>query len=109
MKKVSTEQYGDKIKKIRLELNLTQKEVADALDVTPGYICNVENNRAAMSLRVLIYFAKISGITLDELVGILEPEYEIKSMDNELTMLISRLTPDQKRKLSETLKIWLNP
>ena len=62
-----------------------------------------------MSLRVLIYFAKISGITLDELVGILEPEYEVKSMDNELTMLISILTPDQKRKLSETLKIWLTP
>ena len=29
MKKASIEQYGDKIKKIRLELNLTQKEVAD--------------------------------------------------------------------------------
>ena len=108
-KKDSLEQYGEKIKKIRLELNLTQKEVADALNVTPGYISNVENNRAAMSLRVLIYFAKISGITLDELVGMLEPEYKRESMDNELSKLIDRLSSDQRKKLSETLKIWLKP
>ena len=30
-------------------MKLTQAEVAKALNVTPGYISNVENNRTAMS------------------------------------------------------------
>ena len=101
------EHYGEQIKKIRLELNLTQKDVADALHVTPGYISNVENNRAAMSLRVLIYFAKLSHTTLDELIGLIEPEYSNDSIDNKLMNLINRMTPDQKKKLCETLKLWL--
>ena len=46
------ENYGAKVKKLRLEMGLTQNEVATALSVTPGYISNVENGRTAMSLRV---------------------------------------------------------
>ena len=48
------ENLGSRVKKLRQEMNLTQAEVADALHVTPGYISNVENNRTAMSLRILI-------------------------------------------------------
>ena len=102
----SEEQYGEQIKKIRMELNLTQKDVADALHVTPGYISNVENNRSAMSLRVLIYFARLSGMTLDELVGLIEPEYKDKSINHELTEIISTLSIEQQKKLCKTIKLW---
>ena len=67
------ENLGSRVKKLRQEMNLTQAEVADALHVTPGYISNVENNRTAMSLRILIYYAKLMNTTLDSLVGSLEP------------------------------------
>ena len=49
---------GSQIKELRIQMKLTQAEVAKALEVTPGYISNVENNRTAMSLRVLIYYAR---------------------------------------------------
>ena len=58
------ENLGSRVKKLRQEMNLTQAEVADALHVTPGYISNVENNRTAMSLRILIYYAKLMNTTL---------------------------------------------
>lgn len=49
--------YGDQIKSYRIKLGLTQSQVATELDVTPGYISNVENGRTAMSLKILIYYA----------------------------------------------------
>ena len=33
--------YGEQIKKLRIKMGMTQSEVAQALDVTPGYISNV--------------------------------------------------------------------
>ena len=45
--------YGEQIKRYRINLGMTQNQVATELDVTAGYISNVENGRTAMSLRFL--------------------------------------------------------
>lgn len=100
------ESYGTKIKELRLKMGLTQNQVAEALDVTPGYISNVENNRTAMSLRVLIYYAKLTGISLDSLVGRLEPDYQVDALDKELMNKISKFNSDQKVALLRTLELW---
>lgn len=97
---------GRKIKVLRLKKGLTQNEVAQALHVTPGYISNVENDRTAMSLRVLSYYAKLMGITLDSLVGEIEPEYTETALDNELLSEISTMKNDDKKRLLRTIKIW---
>lgn len=106
---MSNEQFenlGAQVKELRIRMNLTQAEVARALNVTPGYISNVENNRTAMSLRVLIYYARLMGISLDSLIGRIVPEYKPTALDNELMLLISKLSDDDKAKLIKTLKIW---
>lgn len=100
------ENYGGRIKELRIKMGLTQNQVAMALNVTPGYISNVENNRTAMSLRVLTYYAKLTGISLDSLVGQLEPEYQATALDNELMTKFSKLSDDKKIKLIKTLEIW---
>ena len=100
------ENLGKRVKELRIANNLTQNQVADALHVTPGYISNVENERTAMSLRVLSYYAKLTGITLDSLVGMVEPEYETTALDHEILSMLSDLSNSQKRKLLETIRIW---
>ena len=100
------ENYGAQIKSYRINLGLTQGKVAHELDVTPGYISNVENGRTAMSLRVLIYYAKLMGVTLDTLVGNLEPDYKTNALDNALLEEIKKLSPSEKEKLLETIKLW---
>ena len=97
--------YGAKIKELRIKNGLTQSMVAESLGVTPGYISNVENNRTAMSLRMLIYYAKITGETLDSLVGKLESEYEANALDHKLLSKISTLTDDKKKKILEMIDI----
>ena len=100
------ESYGEIIKSYRVNLGLTQNEVAVDLDVTPGYISNVENGRTAMSLRILMYYAKLMGVTLDELVGNLEPDYKKNSLDNSILAEISKMDVKSREKLLKTLKIW---
>ena len=101
------ENLGSRVKKLRQEMNLTQAEVADALHVTPGNISNVENNRTAMSLRILIYYAKLMNTTLDSLVGSLEPAYKENALDNEVMHLVAQMNDLEKQKLINTLRIWI--
>ena len=75
------ENYGTLVKNLRIQNDLTQNQVAEALGVTPGYISNVENNRTAMSLRILTFYARLVGCSLDSLVGELEPEYAETALD----------------------------
>lgn len=102
----SNTDYGTIIKNLRIKMGLTQNEVAKSLNVTPGYISNVENNRTAMSLHVLIYYAKLTGLSLDSLIGQVEPEYQSTALDNELMDHIKKMDYVAKTKLLNTLKIW---
>ena len=97
---------GAKVRKLRLNKGLTQKDVADKLGVTPGYLSNVENSRTAMSLRVLTYYAQLMGLTLDELVGKIQPEYRESSAYNTLVSEIRGLTTKEQEKLVEMLRIY---
>ena len=95
-----------RIRQIRIDNQLTQEQVARALDATPGYICNVENGRTAMSLRMLVYFAKLTNTTLDSLVGSMDSSYTATAIDNEIMGLLADLTDKEKLNLINTIKIW---
>lgn len=98
---------GKKVKELRIQNGLTQNEVAKALNVTPGYISNVENNRSAMTLRLLMYYAELTHVSLDALIGSIDSEYETTALDYELSDLTRRMTDEDKKKLVSTLKIWV--
>lgn len=103
---MEAENYGSMIKELRIQNGLTQNQVAEALGVTPGYISNVENNRTAMSLRILTYYARLVGCSLDSLVGELEPEYSETALDRKLFQAITKLDIESKEKLLKTIELW---
>lgn len=103
---MDSEDYGSLVKNLRQKSGLTQSQVADSLGVTPGYISNVENNRTAMSLRILTYYARLVGCSLDSLVGDLEPEYAETALDRELYQTILKLDTETKEKLLKTIELW---
>ena len=90
MNQIDYENLGSRMKELRIKMKLTQAEVAKALNVTPGYISNVENNRTAMSLRILIYYARLLNISLDSLIGRIDSEYRETALDRELSEQIGR-------------------
>lgn len=103
---MSSENYGALVKSLRQKMGLTQNQVAESLGVTPGYISNVENNRTAMSLRILTYYARLIGCSLDALIGELDSEYSETALDRKLHQTILKLDIDTKEKLLKTLEIW---
>ena len=103
---MSSENYGALVKSLRQKMGLTQNQVAESLGVTPGHISNVENNRTAMSLRILTYYARLIGCSLDALVGELDSEYSETALDRKLYQTILKLDIDTKEKLLKTLEIW---
>lgn len=103
---MSSENYGALVKSLRQKMGLTQNQVAESLGVTPGYISNVENNRTSMSLRILTYYARLIGCSLDALVGELDSEYSETALDRKLYQTILKLDIDTKEKLLKTLEIW---
>ena len=96
---------AQKVKQLRIANNLTQSDVAKALNVSPGFISNVENGRTAMSLRLLIYYAKLTGTTLDMLVGDMIPEYREDALDHAVMESVKDLTAAQKKKMLRILEI----
>lgn len=99
-------ELAHRIRQIRIDNNLTQDQVAKALNATPGYICNVESGRTAMSLRMLVYFAKLTGESLDSLVGSIEKDYQATAIDHDILEFLAKFSTEEKRKLLKTLKIW---
>lgn len=59
-----------------------------------------------MSLRLLTYYAKLAGISLDSLVGKVEPQYQATALDKDLMEKISKMSTDKKIKLLKTLELW---
>ena len=103
--KIDAANLARKVKQLRIANNLTQSDVARELNVSPGFISNVENGRTAMPLRLLIYYAKMTGTTLDMLVGDMIPEYRDDALDNAVLEVIKSLSAAQKEKLLRVLEI----
>lgn len=104
---VDIDDYGGKIRELRISRGLTQNDIANMMHVTPGYISNIENGRTSMSLRMLIYFAKAMDMSLDALVANIDPEYQVMTIDKEILDCISKMSNEDKVRLHKTLKLWI--
>jgi transcriptional regulator with XRE-family HTH domain len=59
---------GDKLRKIRRELDITQNDLAKKIRVTPGYVSKYERNDAMPSIKVLMALSKTLKISVDEIL-----------------------------------------
>ena len=60
---------GETIYRLRTQMNMSQGDLADALDVSRQSVSKWENGNAVPDLEKLMKLAELFGITLDELVG----------------------------------------
>ena len=59
-----TIRLGNTARDLRESLGLSQRQVADALGVTPVHLCNIEKNRAAPSQTLIDKYRELWGIDL---------------------------------------------
>ena len=102
--KDSTLNLAKRSREIRTHLGLSQNDVAKALHVTRGFISNVENGRVNMSMRLMIYYAQLMHVSLDEIVGLTSNEYLSTALDNMIMEEVSKLSLEEKQKLLDQIR-----
>lgn len=75
---------GERIYKLRTEKDMSQGDLADALEVSRQSISKWETNGSVPELDKLVKLSEIFGVSLDELVTGKEPEQQDKKDEPEL-------------------------
>ena len=95
---------ADRSREIRTQLGLSQNDVAKALHVTRGFISNVENGRVNMSMRLMVYYAQLMHVSLDEIAGLTDKQYLSTALDNEIMEEVSQLSLEEKNDMLNHLR-----
>ena len=61
--------FGDNLKKIRQDCNLTQEELAKKIDTSRSNIANYENNKNMPSIDVLSKLSKVLDFSIENLLA----------------------------------------
>lgn len=110
MKEIDYAKVGKKMKELRSGLGVTQERVAQDLGCTIAFISNVENHRAKLNLRLLLYYSWLCNVSVDTFLnagrdGLTEDEKDAHT-DGELLRLFHSLSKENRKKVIKTLQIW---
>jgi transcriptional regulator with XRE-family HTH domain len=84
MEQIDEKLIPKRIRQLRLERNMTQKALADAIEVTKGYISRMENAESAPPVGTLIALSQALGVELNAFFEVEDPEaYHCVTRKNE--------------------------
>lgn len=63
-----SKKLGNNLKRIRTEKGISQGDIARELDVSRGFISNIENGKTNPTLATIAKLAKVVGISADQLI-----------------------------------------
>ncbi len=107
---------GSRIRELRLENNLTQEELANRVELTKGYISQLENNLTSPSINTLLDILEVLGTNIsdffdmkkEEKVVFKEEEFFEKN-NNDLHHKISWIVPNALKYEMEPIIIEIEP
>ena len=97
-------EIGDRIKEIRIQRGIKQKDLAKILDMPVSTLANYETNRRPVSLETLKKISEALEVPLESILG-------IKTMDvryyklNQITEEFERVGNDLREKLKEAKEL----
>lgn len=100
---------GLKIKERRKNLGITQEAIANALDVNPSHVSNIECGRANPSLTALVKIANILQCSVDYFISG-EYTYNIdkdkeKTLDDKIMDKLKYCDTDKKNKVLKMIDL----
>lgn len=96
--------YGNKLKKAREALGLTQEKVAEYLGLGPRYISDIERNKTKGSIDTLIKLCNIYNITPNDLL-VEYIYFDVKTNNIELSAFYS-LTKENQQIILDLIKFF---
>ena len=110
MNEVDFSKVGLKTKQLRSERGITQEQVAKDLNCTVPFVSNVENNRAKLNLRVLLYYSKLCNVSVDTILDAgrdLPPlDEKERQLNDEVLNVFRGFSVAEKEKIIKMLRIW---
>ena len=110
MNEVDSSKVGLKMKQLRSERGITQEQVAKDLNCTVPFVSNVENNRAKLNLRVLLYYSKLCNVSVDTILDAgrdLPPlDEKERQLNDEVLNVFRGFSVAEKEKIIKMLRIW---
>lgn len=74
---MSKKEFGERIKRLRENSNLTQKELANALGITQSALSKYEKGERLIKLQFIKRLSEYFGVTEDEIIGKKEKAYSL--------------------------------
>lgn len=104
---------GTRLKQLRKNINKTQQEVAENLNINRAVLSHIENNRNEPDLKTIKVLADYYGVSTDYLVGYTHPSWATsddiieleKMLDENATMSFNgkQLTDTEKQRVQDIL------
>lgn len=82
---------GERLREIRLEKGLSQKEASDKLHITPAMISSYEKGAKNPSIATVYQLADFYGVSIDWLCGIQEDKFTKMRTDQDIMKFLTAL------------------
>ena len=86
------EYFGDKLRVLRVEKNLTQKELAVRMGIARSSVSAYEKNQKYPSIDVLVKICQVFGVSADYLLGFSDDQsFNTSTLTDEQLQIVLRL------------------
>lgn len=96
MKELNYKKIGERLRKLRKYMGLTQEQVAEILSVGRDAILRIEKGNRKIDLQELMSFSKLYNISMDELTA---EEHTINSSDVAFARGFNELSEKDKKEI----------
>ena len=103
MSNIDYKQLGARIREERLHLNLTQAQLAEAIDISDTYMGAIERGERGLSLDTLVMLASRLGVTVDFLLSDSVPDTDTNIME-QFKQIIDNQPLERKRMAINVLR-----
>ena len=73
-KKEPATDIGSRVKDLRMKLGMSQRDLADKVDLTPSFVSQLENNQISPSLNSFLQICNVLGVHPGDFLGDRKPE-----------------------------------
>lgn len=99
---------GERIRKERIRIGMTQEQLAEFIDVSTTYIGFIERGERSVTLEKLAMLANCFHVTIDSLLYEPEAESEADGKEKKLLFLWNHATPDERSMILSIIEVIVN-
>ena len=95
---------GQRLRKLRIDQNLTQEELAERLEVSIAFLSRIERGTSQINLRRLVQLCEILGVSEGFILNG-SSDTSTNYLNDEFSTLLSSTTPENQKLIYKIAKV----